>query len=162
GLAAVAGPVRRDDVAGVAQDEQLAGIGLGDQVRVDARVGAGDEQDLRALFAGQAFKQFTLAAEDGRLEVMNSLHELLHDNPLGKGEDETGRQGPGTPGRGPAGAVEGSWVPPRSPRPDAGAVGGRWRRGIAVEPCRRSSGTSATPARRRKISEKRVRAQQRR
>src|SRR5262249_54742930 len=77
-LAAVGGPGGRYDVARVAQDEQLAGVGLRDQVRVDARVGTGDKQGVGLLPFRQALKQLALRAENRRLEMVDALNQFLH------------------------------------------------------------------------------------
>ena len=52
GRFAAAGAVRRHDVAGVAEQKQVAGLGLRDQIRMHARIGAGDEQGDRLLLLG--------------------------------------------------------------------------------------------------------------
>ena len=69
-FAAAHGAVGRHEIAGVAQDEKVSGRRLGEQARVDTRIGAGDEQRLRRLAFGEAFEQFALAAEHLRLEVV--------------------------------------------------------------------------------------------
>ncbi len=79
GLFAAAGAVARGhDVAGVAQDEQLAGAGLRQQVGVDARVGAGDKESLGVLFQGQVLEELAPGPEIIGLKPVESLDEFLH------------------------------------------------------------------------------------
>src|ERR1700735_4984128 len=49
--------IRRHDVANYAADEQLARFGLGEQARVNTRIGAGDEQRARPLAKGEFFEK---------------------------------------------------------------------------------------------------------
>src|SRR5262245_14198499 len=72
-LAAPGRTVRRDDVAGVTKDEQLAGLGLGEEVRVDTRVGTGDEQRIGLLTVRQPLEQLALRTEKVGLEVVNAF-----------------------------------------------------------------------------------------
>ena len=54
--------MRGHDIACIANDEQIARLGLCDQVGIDARIGAGDEQNFGALpireFCEQCFSIF--------------------------------------------------------------------------------------------------------
>ena len=77
-LSAARRAVGRDDVAGIAKDEQLAGLGLGDEIRVDAGVGAGDEQGEGILPLRQALEQMSLGTEDVGLKVVYAVDEPLH------------------------------------------------------------------------------------
>ena len=52
--------VGRHNIADHAADEQVAGFGLGEQARVDAGVGAGDEQRFRPLAERQLFKEILM------------------------------------------------------------------------------------------------------
>ena len=72
---------RRHDVAGVAQDEQVAGKRLRDQVRVDARVRAGDEEGFRLLPLHEPPEEVALRAEHAALEAMDALDEVSHGSP---------------------------------------------------------------------------------
>ena len=53
-----------DDVARVAGDEKVAGLGLENEIGDDARVGAGDEEILRRLAVGEQMKLIPLMGED--------------------------------------------------------------------------------------------------
>src|SRR5262245_47277852 len=78
-FAAVRGSVGRHDVSRVAKDEQIAGLGLRHKVRVDARIGARDEESVGILPVREPFEQFTLRKKLIRLKLMNPLNELLHE-----------------------------------------------------------------------------------
>src|SRR5579884_307980 len=66
---------RRHQIAGVAENEQFARFGLRQQIGIDARIGAGDEQSQRLLPLTEAMKQRFLAAEDAVLEMLDTLDE---------------------------------------------------------------------------------------
>ena len=77
--------VRRDDIAGVAADEQLTRIGLRDHRRLDAGVGTGDEQGLGRLAETQTLEQFLLLRKDFLLEVDDTFDEVGHGRFLDAG-----------------------------------------------------------------------------
>ena len=77
----VARTVRRDDIPGVAKDEQIAGLGLGQQSRIDAGVGTGDEEGLGMLSLRQPLKQPLQRNETLALELMDACNQFLHDRP---------------------------------------------------------------------------------
>lgn len=77
-LTADASAVGRENVAGVSQDEQLAGFRLRDQIGVNARIGTGDEQCIGGLPFCQTLEQFALRAEEVILEFVKSLYEFEH------------------------------------------------------------------------------------
>src|SRR5262249_2311909 len=88
-LAAGGRAVRGDDVAGVAEDEQVARLGLGDEVGVDARVGAGDEQGEGVpLLTAQRLERRALLAERGGLEPADTLNDLAHGFARSSASDE--------------------------------------------------------------------------
>src|SRR5262249_44238183 len=70
--------IRRHDVARIPQDEKLARLGLRQQVRVDARVRAGDEEHRGRLTLAELVEEFFLGAEDVLLELADALDELGH------------------------------------------------------------------------------------
>jgi hypothetical protein len=71
---------RRNQVAGVPQYEQLARLGLGEQIRIDARIGASDEKRQRALSVAQALEQLLLGAEHVLLEIGDAADDSRHEN----------------------------------------------------------------------------------
>ena len=56
GTAALHGPIGRDQVSGISQNEQLARLGLGHECRIDARVRTGDEEGSGFLFLRETCK----------------------------------------------------------------------------------------------------------
>ena len=69
----------RHEVSDVAQNEEFTRLGLGDQVRADAGIGAGDEEGFwRLVPLVQALEQLLVRAEDLGLELMDALDEFLH------------------------------------------------------------------------------------
>lgn len=62
----------------VPQDGQLAGLGLAQQVRVDARIRAGDEQRLGPLPLGQPLVEPPSGSEDVLPELVDAFDALLH------------------------------------------------------------------------------------
>jgi hypothetical protein len=77
-LAARRRAMGRHDVARVAEDEQVAGARAGQQVGIDPRVRAGDEQRLRALPVGELREQSPQGTEVLRLELVDAVDEVLH------------------------------------------------------------------------------------
>ena len=73
-FAAVGRSVGGHDVARVADDEQIAGVRLRDQVGVDARVGTCDEQRFGVLAVCQPLEQLALRAEEAGLEMVNAFN----------------------------------------------------------------------------------------
>ena len=71
--------VRRNEVAGVTQNEQLAGLRLRDEIRIDTRIGAGNEQRVGRLTARETFEQLALRGEERRLKVMKAIVEEQRD-----------------------------------------------------------------------------------
>ena len=70
---------RRDDVADVFDDEQIAGFALRDQFGEHARIRTGNEQRVRILaFARKPLKERAIIAELFMSEPMNAFDELLH------------------------------------------------------------------------------------
>jgi hypothetical protein len=68
-----------DDVADVFHHKEIAGLALGDQLRQDARVRAGDEQRMRILFLPrETVKELAVPSEFVLLEFVNACDELLH------------------------------------------------------------------------------------
>ncbi|OLG37442.1 hypothetical protein BXO2_06035, partial [Xanthomonas oryzae pv. oryzae] len=60
-------------IADIAIDEQFAGLRGEDQFRHDARIGAGNEQRMRALAACQFLKTRTLARIDFLTEMTKTF-----------------------------------------------------------------------------------------
>jgi hypothetical protein len=88
--ASVRGAVRRDQRAGVAQHEEIARLGLHQQVRRDAGIGASDQQRLRLLPLRKTLEQFAMRAEGRSLEVVNASNKFFHNSSPAKsdhGED---------------------------------------------------------------------------
>src|SRR5262252_10993845 len=78
-FASVRGAVRRDQGPGVAQHKEIARLGLHQQVRRDAGIGAGDQQRLRLLPLRKAREQFAMRAEGRSLEVVNASNKFFHN-----------------------------------------------------------------------------------
>jgi hypothetical protein len=70
----------RDDVAGVAEHEQVARFGLGQEARIDARIGAGDEERVRVLAACQSLELTASNLEDAPMEPLDSVQYFFHHN----------------------------------------------------------------------------------
>ena len=70
--------LRRNDVAHGAAEEHVAGLGLEDQVGNDARVGAGDEEDVGLLAVGEKVKLILPLREDVAAEAGIALEETFH------------------------------------------------------------------------------------
>ena len=67
--------VRRNHVAGVALNEDFAGIGLGKQIRHHARVATGHKARQRFLLVTQALKHFALRWVNVGLELGNPVDD---------------------------------------------------------------------------------------
>ena len=67
-----------DQVSRGADDEEFAGVGLGDEFGYDAGVRAADEQGAGAVDGGQAGEEPCLGGEDVPLEAGDSLGEMRH------------------------------------------------------------------------------------
>ena len=63
--------IRRDNVAGVSQNEKLTRFGLSEQVGIYAGIRAGDEQGQRMLTEHQTFKKALLGTENTALELVS-------------------------------------------------------------------------------------------
>jgi hypothetical protein len=75
--------VGRDDIAGVADHEQLPGLALCQQRRHDAAVRTRDEQRLGILLRGQVLEQRRPLREFFPLELQNALDQIFHaDAPI--------------------------------------------------------------------------------
>ena len=70
--------VRRHNVAHSAAQEHIAGLGLENQVRYDARVGAGDEEHVGLLAIGEQAETVAVLREDVAAEAGVALKETLH------------------------------------------------------------------------------------
>jgi hypothetical protein len=80
-FSAVGSAVRRDNVPRIAQDEQLTGFRVGYEIRIDARVGAGNEQSYRLLALGQPLEQPQLGRKYVLPEMVHAFDKCLHDQP---------------------------------------------------------------------------------
>ena len=70
---------RRDDVAGVAADEEVAGLRLEDMLGHHARIRAGDHQRLGLLpLAGETGEQFAAVGENDLLEAEYATDQFVH------------------------------------------------------------------------------------
>ena len=79
GDTAVVGGIGRHDVARVAADKQVAGLGLHDLLGDDARIRAGNHQRLGRLTMGGKFpEQLTAGRKDGLLEMEDATNEFVH------------------------------------------------------------------------------------
>src|SRR3546814_2719744 len=71
----------RSDVAGVAADEQVAGVRLHDMFRNDARIRAGDHQRLGALpVAGEAVVKRALVRKDMAFEAEDATDQRSEEH----------------------------------------------------------------------------------
>jgi hypothetical protein len=70
--------VRRDDVARVSQNKQIAGERMGEQIGIDTRVGTGDEQRLRLLAVDQFLIQVVKLAKVFVLKLVDALDQIPH------------------------------------------------------------------------------------
>src|SRR5205085_4487835 len=68
----------RNDVAGVPEDEQVAGLRLREKVRVDAGIGAGDEERLGVLSVSERLEQSLERTEVFFLKLVDTLNQFLH------------------------------------------------------------------------------------
>ena len=69
----------RNDVAHVANDEEIAGLGARDEIGDDARVRAGDEERLRVLAAlGEAAKERAVGRKVLRVKRVDPIDQLVH------------------------------------------------------------------------------------
>src|SRR5262249_10057819 len=70
---------RWNDVADIFDDEQIAGLALGDELGEHARIRAGDEQRVRILsFLRQLAEQLAIIAKLFVAKFMNDFDELVH------------------------------------------------------------------------------------
>jgi hypothetical protein len=67
-----------DDVTGVAGDEEVAGLGLEDEVGDDAGVRTGDEEVLGRLRLGEEVEVVALFGEDFFVKAPVSLNQIVH------------------------------------------------------------------------------------
>jgi len=70
---------RRNDVAGIADDEDLTRAKSGDQVRNDTGIGAGDDKITRALAMSQNQKKVLVLLELVLLKRSDALDDLPHE-----------------------------------------------------------------------------------
>jgi hypothetical protein len=69
---------RRDDIAGIAAHEQVAGLGLHDQLGDDAAVGTGDDQGLGALPVDRELGIEVVAGKYALFEIENASDQIVH------------------------------------------------------------------------------------
>src|ERR1700679_4343248 len=80
GIGAARRARRRDDVADIFHDEQIARLALRDEFRQHARIRAGDEQRVRILsLLRELAEQFAVIAKLVPLKLVNAADELFHD-----------------------------------------------------------------------------------
>jgi hypothetical protein len=72
--------VGRHDIPCISNDEQLAGLCISEQTRINPRIGTGNEQRQRLLAASQSFKQLLFFTEDVFLEVLHTIYDFSHDH----------------------------------------------------------------------------------
>ena len=60
GLATADGTERRNDITCVSNNQEIAGIGVGDEIGIDTGIGTGDEEGFRILFACKTLKEVPL------------------------------------------------------------------------------------------------------
>lgn len=70
--------LRRHQIAGGSQHEQLPRFGLREHIRIDAGIRAGDEQRQRPLAGAKPVKQGLLRAEDPVLKVEYAFDDAGH------------------------------------------------------------------------------------
>ena len=69
--------VRRYNIAHVTGHEQIARCALGDQLRHDARIGAGDKHRPRVLRRGEFFEKSFLFREDFVMKVQKAINDMV-------------------------------------------------------------------------------------
>jgi hypothetical protein len=77
GNAAIHLPVRRNDVADVTGDEQIARRAVGDELGNDARVGAGNEHRPWLLRRGEFLEQFFLLWKNLVMKMQKTVNDML-------------------------------------------------------------------------------------
>jgi len=70
--------MRGNDVAGIATEEEVAGLGLEDEAGNDAGVGAGDEEGLGCLTVSQQMEVILPARKDVTAEAGIAPEKALH------------------------------------------------------------------------------------
>ena len=70
--------VLRHDVAGVAEHEQLAGLGLHQEKRIDPRVAAGDDHRVRRLAGGELGEALAVLRVHVALKGANAGDDVVH------------------------------------------------------------------------------------
>ena len=70
--------VLRHEVAGVAEDKQLAGLGIREQKRVDARVAARDDDRFGRLAGRELREQLSIVRENLALKRPYAGNDVLH------------------------------------------------------------------------------------
>src|SRR5215813_887015 len=78
-FAPLRGAVWWNQVARVAQSEDVSRLSLHQQLGGDARIGAGDQQRIRLLPLRKALEQFAVRAECRSLEVVNASNNFFHN-----------------------------------------------------------------------------------
>src|SRR5262249_29497100 len=78
-LTTAVGAVRRDNVPGIAENEEVSRLRLREQSRIDAGIRAGNEQCLGLLCLCQLFEQPLERPERVLLELVNTADQLLHE-----------------------------------------------------------------------------------
>ena len=68
----------RNDIAGVAADEEVAGLRLQNEIGHDSRVSAGDEENIGRLAVGEQMELVTANGEGLGQKSFVSLDQLLH------------------------------------------------------------------------------------
>jgi hypothetical protein len=67
------------DIAGIANEKQVARVGHRDQVRMHARIGTSDEQgDRLLLFAGEVLEQFAILRIFVAAKPLDAGEDLVH------------------------------------------------------------------------------------
>src|ERR1041384_1911009 len=85
---------RREHGRHVAHGKDVTGLGLGQDARIDARVGAADDQDLRRLALGrELLEQVVMLAIIAGAEILESLEKPFQRHDVSPTMPSTKRQG---------------------------------------------------------------------
>lgn len=81
------------NIADIAGNEQLTGLGMGNPFRIGSRIGTPYPEDVRALAQGQTLVEFGICVEDILPELFVSPEKLVHERAFRPcGGERTGRR----------------------------------------------------------------------
>jgi len=70
--------IGRHDVTGIANDEEIAGVLLREQLGHDTAIRTGDEQGFRTLSVGKPAEQFRAIGKNLALKAQEAFDDFLH------------------------------------------------------------------------------------